>query len=52
MPSPLWGPLNMRCRTIPKMAKIMEPILPILSILGDWAIILGSFEIQVGRMGY
>ena len=26
-----------------KMAKIMDPILPILSILGYWAIILGSF---------
>ena len=25
------------------MAKIMNPILPILSILGCWAIILGSF---------
>ena len=25
------------------MAKIMDPILPILSILGYWAIILGSF---------
>ena len=26
-----------------KMAKIMDPILPIFSILGYWAIILGSF---------
>ena len=26
-----------------KMAKIMDPILPILSILRYWAIILGSF---------
>ena len=26
-----------------KMAKIMDPILPILAILGYWAIILGSF---------
>ena len=25
------------------MAKIMDPILPILSVLGYWAIILGSF---------
>ena len=25
------------------MAKIMDPILPILSVLGCWAIILGSF---------
>ena len=25
------------------MGKIMDPILPILSILGYWAIILGSF---------
>ena len=25
------------------MAEIMDPILPILSILGYWAIILGSF---------
>ena len=25
------------------MAKIMDPILPILSILGYWAIIFGSF---------
>ena len=25
------------------MAKIMVPVLPILSILGYWAIILGSF---------
>ena len=25
------------------MAKIMDPILPILSILGYWAIVLGSF---------
>ena len=25
------------------MAKILDPILPILSILGYWAIILGSF---------
>ena len=25
------------------MAKIMDPILPLLSILGYWAIILGSF---------
>ena len=25
------------------MAKIMDPILPILSILGYWAILLGSF---------
>ena len=25
------------------MAKIMDPILPILSILGYWSIILGSF---------
>ena len=25
------------------MAKTMDPILPILSILGYWAIILGSF---------
>ena len=25
------------------MAKIMDPILPILSILGYWAVILGSF---------
>ena len=25
------------------MAKIMDPILPVLSILGYWAIILGSF---------
>ena len=25
------------------MAKIMDPILPILSALGYWAIILGSF---------
>ena len=26
-----------------KMAKLMDPILPILSILGYWSIILGSF---------
>ena len=26
-----------------KMAKIIDPILPVLSILGYWAIILGSF---------
>ena len=25
------------------MAKIMDPILPILSMLGNWSIILGSF---------
>ena len=25
------------------MAKIMDPILPILSVLGYWSIILGSF---------
>ena len=25
------------------MAKIMDPILPLLSILGYWAIVLGSF---------
>ena len=25
------------------MAKTMDPILPILSVLGYWAIILGSF---------
>ena len=25
------------------MAKIMDPMLPILSILGYWAILLGSF---------
>ena len=25
------------------MAKIMDPIMPILSILGNWAIILGFF---------
>ena len=25
------------------MAKIMDPMLPILSILGYWSIILGSF---------
>ena len=25
------------------MAKIMDPILPIVSILGYWAILLGSF---------
>ena len=25
------------------MAKIMDPVLPILSILGYWSIILGSF---------
>ena len=25
------------------MAKIMDPILPILSILGYWAVVLGSF---------
>ena len=25
------------------MAKIMDPLLPILSILGYWAIVLGSF---------
>ena len=30
------------------MAKIMDPILPILSILGYWAILLGSLEVQVG----
>ena len=27
-----------------KMAKILDPILPILSIWGSWAIILGSFR--------
>ena len=27
------------------MANIMEPILPILSILGYWAIILGPLEV-------
>ena len=26
------------------MPKILEPILPILSILGYWAVILGTFE--------
>ena len=26
-----------------KMAKLMDPILPILVILGSWAILLGSF---------
>ena len=29
------------------VAKIMDPILPILSILGYWAIVLGSLEVQV-----
>ena len=28
------------------MAKIMDPILPIDSILGYWAIILGSFGLE------
>ena len=26
------------------MAKILDPILPVVSILGYWAIILGFFE--------
>ena len=30
------------------MAKILDPIPPILSILGDWAILLGSF----GGLGF
>ena len=33
-----------------KMAKIIDPILPILSLLGYWAIILGSFGGLGGRM--
>ena len=31
------------CAWTSKMANIMDPILPIVSILGYWAIILGSF---------
>ena len=30
-----------------KSPKIMDPILPVLSILGYWAIILGFLEVQV-----
>ena len=28
------------------MAKILDPILPVLSILGHWSIILGSLEVR------
>ena len=29
------------------MPKIMDPILPILSVFGYWAIVLGTLEVQV-----
>ena len=37
------GPATNQCTWTSQMAKIMDPVLPILSILGCWAIIWSSF---------
>ena len=39
---PLWGPLGSRCRIIFRTAKLRS-CRAVLSILGYWAIVLGSF---------